>query len=170
MRYTSKDLIQEREARSIFQQNLMLLHKQPLVFIRSNYPGLSKTNALSEKIIKIIDKCVTDIFAKQILFKIYRITAEGPNIIMVIDRPIVEIKKLTLQIEDKHPLGSCVDIDVYNADTLMPLSRVTLGHSLRKCMICHEESAVCIRERRHEMKFVIENINNTYLKYKDIVN
>lgn len=160
MGYTAEDLLNEREKRVILQENMMLLHKKPLVFIRVNYPGLNKSNKLTEKILKVIDKCMADTFNKKIRLKIYRITAEGPNITMIVDMNALDLKKLTLEIEDTHPLGRCVDIDVYNPITYMSISRTTLGYPPRKCYICNDQAKNCIRSRKHTISEVIEHINS----------
>ncbi|SHJ48544.1 holo-ACP synthase [Clostridium amylolyticum] len=168
MGYTAEDLLNEREKRVILQQNIMLVHKKPLVFIRVNYPGLNKTNPLTEKILKAIDKCVSDVFGNKIRLKIYRITSEGPNITMVIDMEAMEIKKLTIEIEDKNSLGRCVDIDVYNPNTFMSISRTSLGYAPRKCYICNDIAQNCIRNKKHTISSVIEYINKSYKEVKEI--
>lgn len=167
MGYTAEDLLNEREKRVVLQQNIMLVHKKPLVFIRVNYPGLNKTNSLTEKVLKAIDKCVTDVFNNKIRVKIYRITSEGPNITMVIDMDSTDIKKLTLQIEDKHSLGRCVDIDVYNPNTFMSISRTSLGYAPRKCYICNDIAQHCIRNKKHTTAEVIDYINKCYTSYNE---
>ncbi|WP_040210112.1 citrate lyase holo-[acyl-carrier protein] synthase [Clostridium polynesiense] len=165
MRYTAEDILNEREKRVIFQQNLMLIHKKPLVFIRANFPGVNKDNSLTEKIIKVIDKCVTDIFSRDIVIKIHRITAEGPNTVLIINKELIDIKSLTLQIEDKHPLGRFVDIDVYNPHTFMSISRTSLGYDPRECYICSDLAHNCIREGRHDINTIIDFINKSYINY-----
>jgi len=110
-----------------------------------------------------------DTFNNKIRVKIYRITAEGPNITMVIDMNAMDIKKLTLQIEDKHPLGRCVDIDVYNPITFMSISRTALGYPPRKCYICNDQAKNCIRSRKHTISEVVDYIKKCYKEQKDSI-
>lgn len=168
MSYKPEDILFEREERVRIQNYLMNRYKKPLLFIRVNYPGVNKENKLTNNIIKIMDNTVTNIFEKDIIFKFSRITAEGPNVIVVIDKEVYDIKKLTIQIEDKHILGRCVDIDVYDPKDGSSISRKDLGFSSRKCYICDDIAQNCVRSRKHETWQIINYIDSCYERYKEI--
>ncbi len=61
------------------------------------------------------------------------------------------VKKITVDLEENHPLGRLFDIDVYDADGAA-VSRQELGVPGRKCLICHEDAKACGRSRTHSVE------------------
>lgn len=58
------------------------------------------------------------------------------------------LKHLTKQLEDTHPLGRLIDLDVYTVDG--PVNR-TLKEA-RICLICDDVAHVCSRAMRHSLE------------------
>lgn len=165
-----EEILIEREKRVEIQQELLKKFNKPLVFIRVNYPGINKDNILTNNIIEDIDKIITNIFFHSMVLKFSRNSAEGPTIMLILDKPLEEIKKITIQIEDSHPLGRCIDIDVYDPKDGRSLSRSELGLKPRKCFLCDEMAHICVRSRKHDIKEVIQFISKCYNDYKEILN
>ncbi|MCG8480946.1 MAG: citrate lyase holo-[acyl-carrier protein] synthase [Spirochaetales bacterium] len=66
-------------------------------------------------------------------------------------RPIsfgVEIKRMTVYIEEAHPIGRLLDIDVFD-DDLTSIGRSDLGLPPRRCLICDNPAHECARSRQH---------------------
>lgn len=158
-----KDYVDKRE---LFRETLVKRFNMPLVVIKVNYPGTNKSNDITNNIIENLDEIVSDIFSPFIFFKILRITEDGPVLILVINEDATEIKKTTIEIEDKHILGTCVNIDVYDKNT-KKISRKDLGHDLRKCCICGNEVKQCIEEKKHSQDQVIQYIVGKYREYME---
>lgn len=167
MTYTPKEILEEREKRVYFQKKLMDRFEMSLVSIRANYPGINKDNYITNEIVQTMDKIVSDIMYTSLEFKLNRSTAEGPTITMMINKDPIEIKKLMIQVEEKHPLGRFVDIDVYNPKDYSSIGRGELGYEPRHCFLCEEPAQVCARSKKHSMLEIIDHIEKAYKDYKD---
>lgn len=170
MNYTPEDILIEREKRVNFQEELLDRFGKTLVFIRVNYPGTKKDNDTVKEIIRVMDTLVDAMVSSVKLFKLIKITAEGPNITMILDKEALEVKKISIEIEDNHPLGRCVDIDVYSSEDKKSISRETLGRAPRRCFICDESAKICVRSEKHEFKDVVDYIEKSYKCFKEAVN
>jgi holo-ACP synthase len=167
MGYTADDILLERERRVQFQNGLMKRFGLPLIFMKVNYPGLNKNNAVANSILQNMDSLISDILSNQIVMKIFRITAEGPSVTMIVREDVNELKKTAIQIEDRHTLGRCIDIDVYNNKTLEAMGRVELGILPRKCYICDDAAHNCVRSMRHTQNEIIKFIQDTYKEFME---
>ncbi|MCA1072937.1 citrate lyase holo-[acyl-carrier protein] synthase [Clostridium bowmanii] len=164
--YTAEDILMERERRVEFQEKLSEKYKMSILVIRVNYPGINKDNDISQGITVIIEQILSELFSYSINYKIMTTTAEGPIVIMAIDKTARDIKSITLDIEDKHILGRCVDIDVYDENG-RGISREDFGLGMRKCFICDDIAHICVRSKKHSLDEVEEFIKNRYLKYME---
>lgn len=57
-------------------------------------------------------------------------------------------KVLTCKLEDEHPLGRLMDIDVFDEEGVL-LSRSHFGIKKRRCFLCNDEAFVCARAQKH---------------------
>lgn len=165
MSYSAEDILLEREKRVEFQNKLMKMYGMPLLFMRVNYPGLNKDNTLTNSIIQDMDNIVTDIFSSYIKLRLFRITAEGPNVTIILDKDPIDIKRTAILVENNHTLGRCIDIDVYNNVTGIAVSRINLGMEQRRCYLCDDMAQNCIRSRRHSESEVIRFIHEAYKEF-----
>lgn len=184
--YNAEDILDAREKRVEKQKKILDKYLNTLIVVRANYPGVNKDNVLTRKIVKIIKNQLIEEFNREslceyidkksqlveirekstnnILFKKLEFTPEGPIFFMVINKQFIEAKKLCITIEEKHPLGRFVDIDVYN-EKGQGISRRELGLSSRKCFICNEDAHLCVRSRRHSQKEIIDFIEKSFEEY-----
>lgn len=125
----------------------MLAENNVVISIRCNYPGVSKANYYTSKVITII----SNIVSKQL--NIYDVktltTAEGPIFLAKIHGDGKIIKEKMIKLEDQHPLGRLVDIDVY-FKSIKSLSRKDFTGKLRKCFLCNDYAFNCIVNKRHD--------------------
>jgi len=164
--YTAKDILLGRERRIEYQEKLLEKYKMPILVIRVNYPGLNKNNCFSKEIITIMEQIISKIFLHSIRYKIMNTTAEGPILIMCINMKARDIKLEALDIEEKHPLGRCVDIDVYD-ETGIGVSREDFGIGMRKCFICEDMAHNCVRSKKHSSEEVEGFIINKLAEYME---
>ncbi|MFD3155667.1 citrate lyase holo-[acyl-carrier protein] synthase [Haloimpatiens sp. FM7330] len=162
--YTPKEILDAREKRVEFQNEMIHKFKLPLIAIRVNYPGVNKDNKLTRKLMEAIDKIVSGIFQYDIHCKIIKFSPEGPIILMSINGESLETKKLCIEIEEKHILGRCIDVDVYD-EYGKSISRTELGYSERKCYICGEPAHICVRSQKHSQNEIINFIQKKYEEY-----
>lgn len=166
MIYESDNIYIDRKKRIALQNDLIKKFKTPLLIMKFNYLGQIKSNDIIDNIIKIMDEVVSDIFNSYICFKLLRITEEGPYSIIMINKNAIEIKKTSIEIEDKHTLGQCVDIDIYDKN-MKKISRIDLGYELRKCYVCNNNAKQCIKEKRHTNNEIMQCIIKKYKEYME---
>jgi holo-ACP synthase len=166
MGYSEEDILMERSRRRQFQKKLIERFNNPLLLMRVNYPLRYKKNNLSYNIIQKMDTLISDIFSSKIQMRIFRITAEGPIVLMILKDDPYEIKKLTVQIEDKHILGQCIDIDVYTNESCEVIKRIELGLEQRCCPICGGKSKDCKINFKHNEDELTKFVQD---KYRDFM-
>ena len=164
--YTAEDILLGRERRIEYQQKLVNQYKMPILVIRVNYPGVNKDNHFSQEITKIMEQIICEIFSYSIHYKIMTTTAEGPLVIMSINKEVREIKSIALDIEEKHILGRCVDLDVYDENGLS-ISRDDFGIGMRKCYICDDIAHNCVRSKKHSKEEVEGFIKSKFAEYME---
>lgn len=78
--------------------------------------------------------------------------------------PLLEAKRIAVNIEDTHPLGRLFDIDIINADGV-PVSRDAIGEKPRRCLVCDHEARYCMRMRWHTQEEIWAKINEMVDSY-----
>lgn len=160
------ELLEAREERVSFIEKLINEYNAPVVCARSNYPGLSKANEITEKLMEIADKALIEKLDDKTIFKTKMTTAEGYIIILVVEGDAIEIKKITVEIEHTHSLGRFLDIDVYDEEN-NSLSREHLGYYRRKCFICDEDAQICVRNKNHHIEEIKDHIRISVRDYME---
>ena len=164
--YTAEDILLERERRIEYQEKLVKQYEMPILVIRVNYPGVNKDNYFSQEIAKIMEQIICEIFSYAIHYKIMTTTAEGPIVIMSINKDAKEIKEMALNIEDNHILGRCVDLDVFDNEG-NGISREDFGLGMRKCYICEDKAHNCVRSKKHSKEEVEGFIKSKFAEYME---
>lgn len=169
--------LQDRDKRVEYQEEILRKTKGlTLATVRINYPGISKSNYVTDSIAKIICNEISTFHRKHIIFREEYKSREGyiGHFIFNIDH--VTIKKSLVDLEEKHILGRCVDLDVYylkkneifNIEEMCGISRSEFSKEPRKCFICDEEARICSRGQSHtidEIKKYFEVKFNEYINY-----
>jgi holo-ACP synthase len=82
----------------------------------------------------------------------------GPEALVSVGADPFALKRVTVALEDSHPLGRLWDLDVIDP-RVGAVSRRTLGAEPRRCFVCSEPAHACARSRAHplgELLAVIE--------------
>lgn len=74
------------------------------------------------------------------------------------------LKRLTCKIEEEHPLGRFMDIDVLDAQGKI-LSREAFGYPKRRCLICDNEAKICARAHVHSYEELHRHIDASVQKH-----
>ena len=159
-----REFLEEREKRVLYQRELIKKWGTSIISMRANYPGEEKNEALPLNIVEIVRNEICDILKNKIVGIEKLNTLEGRSYIIGIDMPEMEIKKISIEVEENHLLGRCVDIDIFSSEGT-PISRENLGYSKRKCYICGESAFVCGRSGKHSLIEIKENIRQRYEEY-----
>ena len=61
------------------------------------------------------------------------------------------LKRITVEIEERDPVGRLCDLDVIRPDG-SKVSREDIGFPGRKCLLCGEPAHACSRSRRHSVE------------------
>lgn len=161
--YSFQNILDAREERVKFKDNLIRDYHKTVIMMRVNYPGIQKDNMLTRNIMNIVDPELRSAF-KDYIFHDIKYTAEGPVTVIAADETAYDAKKKTVNIEENHILGRCLDIDVYDSDG-KSVSRTELGLMPRKCYICDDAAQNCVRSQKHNKEEIIRFINEKYIEY-----
>lgn len=189
-------MLETREQRSLTQKELFAKNRHAsLLSATMNIPGPIKTSPILRNVFEEVMDVVRQhpsIQAAPILTTLYREKMTGPEYYMLLDLPAEVLKTVMIDIEQQHPWGRLLDLDVlYCApreaksqllaseedasliatELIKSISRKDLQLPTRRCLICEEDAKVCGRSRTHsveEMQAAIaELIENEREKVND---
>ena len=71
---------------------------------------------------------------------------------------LLEVKRSCCRIEDSHPLGRLMDLDVLERteDTVVPVSRERVGEPSRRCLLCDRPARECMRAHTHSREDLLK--------------
>ncbi|MGL5756036.1 MAG: triphosphoribosyl-dephospho-CoA synthase CitG [Paraclostridium sp.] len=166
------EFLLDREARVKLQKKLLEKNiESTLVTVRVNYPGLEKSNFITDEIHKIISDEINELYKNIIILKQDYKNLEGCICHFLINLDIVKVKNLMIKIEENHILGRCVDIDVYavSENNIITISRRDLDKTSRKCFLCELDAKICSRNQNHSVDDIKKYFENKYKEYKHYV-
>lgn len=76
------------------------------------------------------------------------------------------VKACVLELEQRHPLGRLLDIDVLGPDGRQ-VSRQQLGYPPRQCLLCPRPAAECARSRAHGLEAAVDRAVSLMEEYFD---
>ena len=167
MPITLDELLASRDARHAMQQKLMAEHSgKTLVCLTVVMPGSVKRNQQSLTVARAAVKAMrkaynisddllpeTEILTNELKIETRECLVErdlntGYEAYLITPLPLLEAKRVAVDIEDTHPLGRLFDIDVIDAQGI-PVSRDRVGGQPRRCLVCDHEARYCMRMRWH---------------------
>lgn len=167
MPITLDELLASRDARHAMQQKLMVEHSgKTLVCLTVVMPGSVKRNQQSLTVARAAVKAMrkaynisddllpeTELLTNELKIETRECLVErdlntGYEAYLITPLPLLEAKRVAVDIEDTHPLGRLFDIDVIDAQGI-PVSRDRVGGQPRRCLVCDHEARYCMRMRWH---------------------
>ena len=167
MPITLDELLASRDARHAMQQKLMAEHSgKTLVCLTVVMPGSVKRNQQSLTVARAAVKAMrkaynisddllpeTELLTNELKIVTRECLVErdlntGYEAYLITPLPLLEAKRVAVDIEDTHPLGRLFDIDVIDAQGI-PVSRDRVGGQPRRCLVCDHEARYCMRMRWH---------------------
>lgn len=167
MPITLDELLASRDARHAMQQKLMAEHSgKTLVCLTVVMPGSVKRNQQSLTVARAAVKAMrkaynisddllpeTELLTNELKAEAGECLVErdlntGYEAYLITPLPLLEAKRVAVDIEDTHPLGRLFDIDVIDAQGI-PVSRDRVGGQPRRCLVCDHEARYCMRMRWH---------------------
>lgn len=165
MPVTLEKLLAARDARREHQE--CLLSEYPgltLLVLTINIPGNEKRTPASRGIGSAGVEAIRSVFGADIRYEEIRDLETGFEAYFLLDRDREAAKLLTVDIEETHPLGRIMDIDIIG-EGCVPLSRTAYGLTGRRCMLCGENARICMREGRHSVEELLDFINKKWDGY-----
>ena len=160
---TLHELLASRDARHATQQKLLAEHSgKTLVCLTVVMPGSVKRNQQSLTAAHAAVEAMRKAFGQEQLLELDLET--GYEAYLITPMPLLEAKRIAVNIEDTHPLGRLFDIDIINADGV-PVSRDAIGEKPRRCLVCDHEARYCMRMRWHTQEDIWAKINEMVDSY-----
>ena len=150
MEITLEQLLGARDDR--FARQFSLTQAWPdrtLVCLTVVLPGSVKRDARSLKVAEAAVEAVREVLAPT--YKELRDLETGYEGYFLVDAPLLDVKKACCEIENEHPYGRLMDLDVLErvGDTVVPVSRERVGEQPRRCLLCDRPARECMRAHTH---------------------
>ncbi len=153
-----KELLASRDERRNLQLRFLKEHPdQSLVVGTVIIPGAIKrsedTLIIADAMVEALNKVTPPLhhlLSRDLLtgFEIYFLSDLAPD----------KLKQIVSKIEDNHPLGRLMDIDVIDKEGI-PVSRISNGDSSRKCLLCDNDARTCMRAFTHSQEELLAEIH-----------
>lgn len=153
-------VLSNREQRVKKQWELIDKYNSPLLSLTINIPGSIKQ---SDDARYIFDAALAQIESLHlpILEKVLTCKETGYEALMAFQGNAEEFKILTCSIEERHPLGRFMDIDIIDENKKI-LSRT----SSRPCYLCSCAAKECARSQKHALDELLAYISQSVHDYK----
>ena len=160
---TLQQLLDSRDARAARQEALLREHPgKTLVCLTVIPPGSEKRTEWSVRVAQAGVLAVREGLAPS--WEECRDLETGYESYFLVDGDPLAVKRICCSVEDTHPWGRLMDIDVLEPAPggAVPLSRSAVGLPARKCLVCDRPARECMRERAHSLEQLQERIKYIY--------
>ena len=169
MEITLEQLLKARDDR--YARQLSLTNEWPgraLVCMTVVLPGPVKRDARSLKVAEAGLEAVRAVFTPVYQEAYDRET--GFEAFFLVDVPLLDAKKACCEIENEHPFGRLMDLDVLEpvGETVVPVSRERVGEPPRTCLLCGRPARACMRARTHSQEELIRVIDRLLASDKNL--
>lgn len=155
-------LLEAKEKRFIYQQELIKKYKNTLISFMLNIPGEVKSSSKTREFQKYYVNEIKAILKQnniEILYEDFRYKDTGDEYFAIVNGDAVVVKNLMINLEESKKECRLLDIDIFDK-SINQISRQKLGFDSRKCLVCGEESKFCMRNGTHTIEEIIEQANN----------
>ena len=157
-----EQLLLSRDTRVAFQREWLGKHPGcTLVSLTVQLPGPEKRNDVSLAIGRAGRKALEGRFPG--CFVCEKDLETGYEAYFSVPATPLEVKRVTCEVEESHPLGRLMDIDVVGADG--PVPREAVGREPRRCLLCGNEVRYCMRARNHSTDELLARIRQMVNNY-----
>lgn len=150
---TLEQLLESRDNRARHQRELLgAFPGRSLICFTVQLPGPEKRNDISLKIGEAGVQAIKDEFGDAIEHLEVRDLETGFEAYFIVSLEASQTKRRCCTIEDTHPWGRLMDIDVPGTD------RAAVGLPGRKCLLCDNEVRYCMRAKLHTQEELLARI------------
>ena len=160
-------MLDAREKRVFRQQQILKQYNVPVISFTMNIAGPVKNSPLILRGFEEGQRMLKEQFLAAKIKPLFEETVcadTGNEAFYAIDRPALEIKRLTAAIEDGVPVGRLFDMDIIKTDG-SKVDRSEIGLPDRKCIICGRRAAECARNRAHSVEELQKKTNEILKKH-----
>lgn len=158
---TLEQLLASRDRRRAMQMRLLEdAGGRALVVLTVVMPGSVKQTKTSAIVASEALVALEKVFEESIDTRLVRDLITGYELYMLVSLTPAQAKQKAMEVEEMHPLGRLMDIDVIGADGV-PLSRP----QQRRCLICGRPARECMRLRPHSLQQLIDCVNSIADEY-----
>ena len=144
------------------QKRLLSQYKLPLVVISTHIPKELGQSKQFQAVFEFALNATTDalkINHCSIVDQEYSDGKVGKECTLIIKgRSASELKHIMITLENEHPLGSIMNLDVIKTDG-KTISRSDGDLEPRQCLVCHRAASYCATNHRHSQHDIEEKIN-----------
>ena len=150
MQISLDQLLEARDQR--YARQLALTQAWPdrtLVCLTVVLPGPVKRDARSLKVAAAAVPAIREALSPA--WEELRDLSTGYEGYFLVDLPLLEVKRRCCSIENDHPYGRLMDLDVLEpvGDTVAPVGRDRVGELPRRCLLCDRPARECMRAHTH---------------------
>lgn len=160
---TLQELLDSRDRRARRQGELLSQFPgRALLCLTVQLPGPEKRNALSLEIARAGVEAIEKRFNP--VFKETNDLETGFEGFFIVDGQPLEVKRAAAELEDTHPLGRLMDLDVIGPEG--PLGRADIGLPQRRCLLCEKPARYCMRAGSHTHEELMAKIKQLVSSYE----
>ena len=160
---TLQELLDSRDRRARRQGELLSQFPgRALLCLTVQLPGPEKRNALSLEIARAGVEAIEKRFNP--VFKETNDLETGFEGFFIVDGQPLEVKRAAAELEDTHPLGRLMDLDVIGPEG--PIGRADIGLQERRCLICEKPARYCMRAGSHTQDELMVKIKQLVSSYE----
>lgn len=154
------ELLAARDNRAARQRELLTAWpERTLLSLTVVLPGAVKRDERSLRVGEAGVAAVRETL--QPLYEEIRDLGTGFEAFFIVAADRLAAKRRACRIEDTHPWGRLMDIDVLEADgeSVRPISRTAVGLPERRCLLCGRPARECMRARTHSPEALQEAVD-----------
>lgn len=156
---TLREVLENKSRRAERQKALLREDADGLISFSLNIPGNIKQFPLARAAFEEGAACLRGRFGARIIREECLDAPTGSEGLFVFRGSCEAAKKTAAELEENHPLGRLFDLDVLTGDGTH-LSRLDLGLSPRRCLICGRNAKECGRSMAHPLPLLREKIGD----------
>ncbi len=137
-----------------------LTRNNPVISLHVNMPGDQKNTPETTIILTLFTHLIHTLY--QVNSMHYE-SLDGNYNIFIVNQDANRLKKTMMFLEDHHPLGRFIDLDVYTAE--QNLSREDFNTPKRSCVICGDNVNVCRRAQAHDIETLKETLKHALQQF-----
>jgi len=163
MEITLEQILAARDHRHALQQQLLARYADCVVICGTVVmPGSVKHNADAQTVADELQRALQGYAGPDSRVED---AVTGFEMYVVSSEDALTLKRAMCAIEDTHPLGRLMDIDVIGRDGV-PISRQAVGAAPRRCLLCDHEARWCMRNHTHTTDELLAHIHQMVEQFK----